>query len=207
MKSLPTEKPILFNGPMVRAILDGRKTMTRRVIKTKAFLEWVAAGFSDEFTKNPDNLWAESSPYRPGMKLWVRETWRRAKGNLPDGIEYRADNLLVWFDGNEPQKAREDIQRFPRDGKWRPSIFMPRWASRITLEVTGVRVERLQEISDDNALAEGYPYYTSIIEYETGDAKAWFSGLWDSLNGKTCPWASNPFVWVVEFKKVPFTTA
>ena len=204
MKSLPTEKPILFNGPMVRAILDGRKTMTRRVIKTKAFLEWVAAGFSDEFTKNPDNLWAESSPYRPGMKLWVRETWAiHQPGSLkPETLptfEYETytregqAGLEKGYDLLYRATAKIDPD-FPV--RWRPSIFMPRWASRITLEVTGVKVERLREISNEDIRKEGATVLGCVTH------RLNFEQLWDSINSKTYPWSSNPFVWVIEFRRL-----
>lgn len=187
---------------MVRAILDGRKTMTRRVITTKAFLEWIDAGFSDEFTKHPDNLWAESCPYgKPGDRLWVRETWQPeyVAGHEQDGpIRYRAthDERVMGH-------------------KWRPSIFMPRWASRITLEVISVREEPLQDITEGDARAEGVTM-TTWHTLPDGDGESLagvphqtpacyrngFANLWDSINGKKYPWVSNPFVWVIEFRRI-----
>jgi hypothetical protein len=165
------ERPILFSGPMVKAIIEGKKTQTRRVIKPQpetAWTEWMIT-----INLNGDNrYWVDGKPTmhlnmkkdyddkgecpfgKPGDRLWVRETWKRASMATPDGIMYAADNLLRWFDGTDPAAASSAV-KFPRDGKWKPSIFMPRWASRITLEVVNVRVERLQEISEEDAIAEG----------------------------------------------------
>jgi hypothetical protein len=202
------ERQILFSTPMVQAILDGRKTMTRRVLKPKLipFIE------KSELVNGKvclDLLDIEiTCPYGiPGDRLWVRETWRRADENCPDGIYYKANNMLVYFDGNEPEIVRNAIEQYPRDGKNKPSIFMPRWASRITLEIVSVRIERLQKITDQDALAEGIPE-DMILEAHNylirrgSDEKMAFKTLWDSINGKTYPWESNPFVWVIEFKKV-----
>ena len=184
------ERPILFSGPMVKAILDGRKTMTRRVVKGKTALEWLEPGvFSPSFVGNPEN---GLCPYgKPGDLLWVRETFAAPFQHLDceEGktVFYRADG------------AQQD------DGQWSPSIFMPRWASRITLEVAGVRVERLQEITDADALAEGVntqgPYFVEDYEKQQSYTVAQFAALWDSINGKTYPWDSNPWVWVIEFTK------
>lgn len=155
------ERPILFSGPMVRAIREARKTQTRRVVKEIDPDEFVSSN-------EADNL-ALCCPYGAvGDRLWVRETWQ---GNQGD-IRYGADgDSLHGYNG------------------WRPSIFMPRWASRITLEVTGVRVERVQEISEEDAQAEGVAHR---CDYKV---------VWDAINGKKYPWSSNPWVWVIEFKR------
>jgi len=160
----PRERPILFNGPMVQAILAGTKTQTRRVVKT-------------DFHHDPEKLTAAHCPHgNPGDRLWVRETWCIQ----PGGYGYRADND-------------------PTDNpcKWRPSIHMPRIASRITLDITAVRVNRLQDITTLDIIDEGvWP-----VDHTFGDNKAhrkWIK-LWDSINGKKAPWASNPWVWVIEF--------
>lgn len=183
------ERPILFSGQMVRAILDGRKTQTRRVVKPPA-----------PFAPGDDILveWATGQikcPYgQPGDLLWVRETWAanrifddsspRIVGNDHHGIWWKADHSSY-----RPLNAKP--------GRWRPSIHMPRWASRITLEVTGVQVEQLQEITTEDALAEG------IAKHEQWTPRVQFSELWDSINAKRgYGWNSNPCVWVVEFKKV-----
>ena len=167
------ERPIIFSGEMVRAILDGRKTQTRRVIKPQ---------------RDYCCLYG-----KPGDRLWVRETW------------CLGDDL----DGNEAIYFRADAP--PGDYIWSPSIHMHREASRITLEVTDVRVERVQEISADDAEAEGIP--THVVEHTfrkcyrgAGERAAkrieYFSRLWDNLNAKRgYGWDANPWVWVVAFRR------
>jgi len=179
------ERPILFSGPMVRAILDGRKTQTRRVVKPQEHaLQWPACGCA--------------TPYgAPGDRLWVRETFTCVAGPniLPGRVVYRAD---------EPEL----------DVRWTPSIHMPRYRSRITLEVISVRVEPLNNISATDAIAEGIePYgqliglsvYTTFRDYLTGAkdraARQSFETLWESING-TGSWDANPWVWVVEFRRL-----
>lgn len=211
------EKPILFSGEMVRAILDGRKTQTRRVIKPAFDIKPDARIVSVDNGKR--DIWFAngryfgSCPYgRPGDLLWVRETWRpfTANGSIDAAVQYRADSKI-----EQVSMTAGYINRFPESpDNWRPSIFMPRWASRITLEVTAVRVERLQDISEDDAKAEGCDKqfrlnvadffanknidFDSISTYSNG-----FRSLWDSINAKRgYGWDVNPFVWVVEFKKV-----
>lgn len=215
------KRPILFSGPMVRAILEGRKTQTRRVIKPQPEERadgWHVqtkprSGYSSESTMR--DLLPVYCPYgQPGDRLWVRETWMlfertptieykygvppRIVGYLPGGVGYRAD-----YDGCGQVPVTEDgetVWRTPKDN-WRPSIFMPRKYSRLTLEVTGVRAERLQEISHTDALAEG------VLDQELGAgnlidgsyAVTNFARLWDSINGATHPWSSSPWVWVVSF--------
>lgn len=189
-----TEKPILFSAPMVNAILGGRKTMTRRVI----------------FKDDPDdhcpwrtgNGWQDGDlslvcPYVIGDTLWVRETFAVNCVGGQDFLFYRADS---YPDG---------------DGvKWKPSIFMPRKHSRITLRITDVRAERLQEIDEGDAIAEGVEQYqrsygTAYLDYR-GDPGAFFinarisfSTLWDSINARRgYRWKDNPWVWVVSFERV-----
>lgn len=150
------ERPIIFSGPMVLAILAGRKTQTRRPVKPGA-------------TKCPYGS--------PGDALWVRETWRCRK--LPDcqqEIDYKADHYDSWH------------------YQWRPSIFMARAASRIKLRITGIRKERLQEISDANAVAEG------VLPFE---ARSGFMELWDRIYAtKGQGWDTNPRVWVITFERI-----
>ena len=187
------EKPILFSGEMVRAILDGRKTQTRRVVKQKhiPFVENILNGFLDgKWNQRP-------LPYgKPGDLLWVRETW----AHNPEWTKpaYRAD----W---KTPDAAIKTM-----DTKWRPSIFMPRWASRLTLRVLDVRVERVQEISEADAKAEGVNLATWELHHRRDDSISLsiaaieeFKHLWDSINAKRgYSWDSNPWVWVVEFEAV-----
>jgi hypothetical protein len=188
------ERPILFSGPMVRAILAGRKTMTRRVVKPQPYLlyrpetykvvvdeygqaRWMDEEGHSEHTRGWDNPAYLECPYgMPGDRLWVRETWRF--GGCGDK-QYRAD-------GEVPLRC-----------KWKPSIFMPRWASRITLEITGVCVDRLQDISVNDAREEGI----SEKECPNWHAVTDFAALWESINGRES-WDANPWVWVVEFRKV-----
>lgn len=183
------EHPILFSGPMVQAILDGRKTMTRRVIKMPKWAQECNEDYEFEIDddipysicKKTGCLAAIDCPYGfPGDRLWVRETFCK---DLDHNVFYKADNMPPW-----------------EDTKWKPSIFMPRWASRITLEITNVRVERLQEISGKDILAEGLDVKFTIPG--SFDALERFHGLWDSINGKKYPWSSNPWVWVIEFKRI-----
>lgn len=153
------ERPILFNGEMVRAILDGRKTQTRRVVKnvmdsddlTGARAE-VRANYHFLRLPNGDEYGPVKCPYGlPGDSLWVRETWAShllLDGERPSEFTEAQQECQLWFRA-EP-KIHEHGQ-----GRWRPSIFMPRWASRITLKVTDVRVERVQDISEEDARAEG----------------------------------------------------
>lgn len=198
-----TERPILFSAPMVRALLAGRKTQTRRVVRHPHVAEieaWHFNGVSWRFGVYGEgggaaDLGGMRCPYGvEGDRLWVRETWAKA-GEAGDAVEYRADN-------HDPRAAR-----------WRPSIHMPRWASRLTLAVTGVRVERLQDISESDAIAEGIEEHRGVKA--AGVSSAWrdygnvgrwcpdsvesYRSLWESINGRGS-WAANPWVWVVEFE-------
>ena len=206
-------RPILFNGEMVRALLDGRKTQTRRVVKNQPPGHFhyhgvsgadAEAYFSDRTEEENQAALAGKHTWRrcpygvPGDRLWVRETWgvhhihnHISPQNLPDmaadyfGISYRAtdDGVSTWV------------------SRWRPSIHMPRWASRITLEVTDVRVERVQAIVLDEIMAEGIPRQDGRTSECTHRLR--FQRLWDSINAKRgYSWASNPWVWVVEFKVI-----
>nr|WP_218175480.1 hypothetical protein [Pseudomonas reactans] len=197
---------------MVRAILEGRKTVTRREVKKQAALDCLAAGFEPAFLALPGN--ADLFPYgKPGDRLWVRETWycdhfevMRGPYLKPDGLDIGEaidDGTLVYAaDGLTPYEADQPI--------WKPSIHMPRWASRILLEITDVRVERLQDITEEQAKTEGVRLYTDHaelgdwwhvegIETYSADPRKSFELLWSSVGGD---WEANPWVWVVEFKRV-----
>jgi hypothetical protein len=193
------ERPVLFSAPMIRALLDGRKTQTRRIVKPQPVygsIEHLGTGWYWQPGKarwsNPasDADCAAGMIPRcphgvPGDRLWVKETF----GPCAGGIVYRAEGGAACPDG----------------GRWKPSIFMPRWASRITLELTGVRVERLQAITEEDARAEGVepaPFCKAGRRSELGHVEA-FEDLWDSINVDRAPWSSNPFVWVIEFKRLP----
>ena len=176
-------RPILFSAHMVRALLDGSKTQTRRAWRVQP-PPGVKIGYSTE-TKSPHG--------QVGDQLWVRETFliadERAAGRPP--WVYAAD----YQDQDRPK---------PR---WKPSIFMPRAASRITLEITGVRVERLQDITAADALAEGViqlpdgGYSVADTRHYSDHPTESYASLWESLNGAGS-WDLNPWVWVIEFKKV-----
>lgn len=195
------ERPILFNGPMVRAILDWRKTQTRRAVKLQrcdgvhtdgpatcvprllATSEW---GW-DFSTGGEIHGPMVRCPYGvPGDRLWVRETFN---ANWTDRVIYRAD-------GGSAVEAG-----YASEPKWKPSIHMPRWASRITLEVTDVRVERIQDISEHDAIWEGCE--PSVDASGVTPARKHFAVLWDSINAKRgYGWGTNPWVWVVTFRKL-----
>lgn len=208
------ERPILFSAPMVRAILEGRKTVTRRPVKaTKAHADGFIM-FDHGNGWRPYNMFGDSEvdsegmeypipcPYgQPGDRLWVRETW------YCDHFEVQQGPYLKPVDMHDLDQSREDGELvYAADGltpyeqeqpTWKPSIHMPRWASRILLEITDVRVERLQDISREGCIAEG-PDLPVADHLD----RAWhvqFQRLWESTGGD---WDTNPWVWVVEFKQV-----
>ncbi|CAH0316342.1 hypothetical protein SRABI89_05052 [Pseudomonas koreensis] len=213
------ERPILFSAPMVRAILDGRKTVTRRPVKGSA-LKWLEE-FAPEFVALSAN---ELCPFgQIGERLWVRETW------YCDHFEVLKGPYLQPADMHDLDQSREDGELvYAADGlapfeqeqpTWKPSIHMPRWACRILLEITDVRVERLQDGEGETAfesryVAEGinrihqgdgeYAFHPFKSEPGPGSwtdpFEAWRE-LWVSVNGAGS-WNANPWVWVVEFKRV-----
>ena len=197
------ERPILFSGKMVRAILEERKTCTRRVMNPQP----VDAGSGDWWYPGPALNWQNAKHYaneahmqrglptdfhpygQPGDRLWVRETFAVqpdlwAASHVPQPIHFLADC--------KPEQIEDYILK--------PSIHMPRWASRITLEITGVRVERVQDISEEDATAEGMEFIS--INTATWSNRQSFKVLWDSINAKRgFTWESNPWVWIIEFKR------
>lgn len=212
----PTERPILFSGEMVRAILDGRKTMTRRVVKPQPTerdvyrgfrLAWLDCNVEPErqrygITSELIDVQTIACPCGgPGTKLWVRETWAFEGPrdiDYPLRITYRANNSVVKIDPDSVQWEQLD------NGKcgWRPSIHMPRWASRITLEVTAVRCERLQEITLADCAEEGAP--PTHPADGVWDSTETFHTLWQRINGKRpgCSWSDNPWVWAITFRRI-----
>lgn len=208
------ERPILFSGPMVRALLDGSKTQTRRVVRKQFGAEavpvemcaetdegWQTTGHSGRWWDDVGGL-AEDAitcPFGvPGDRLWVRETWRGVVEINPPGKSLELGVARYVPDQDYCRRVEYQATQGRDSEPWRPSIHMPRWASRITLEVTGVRVERLHDITDADALAEGVDRTNSSI---TGYARERFVRLWTSINGNES-WAADPWVWVVEFKRV-----
>lgn len=243
------ERPILFSGAMVRAILDGQKSQTRRAFTHQpsgepgSLEEWsrtIAATCHDhnpdpeKLARHTELLRGRLFPFRRpdgrqvgftcpcgnvGDRLWVRETWFpdapingwpgcvawNGTGRRIDGVpaEYRAPEFCLYH-----EKAAEPLQRML---SWRPSIHMPRWASRISLEITQVRVERIQNITNEDAIAEGRAGGPSVPGYsEANPAEPYehFAHTWDTLNAKRgFGWDVNPWVWVIAFRRIhPFTS-
>lgn len=236
--SQPNEKPILFSAPMVRAILGGKKSQTRRIIKTQPVTDgkaWACywEGPNHDGQYGPSAWWLDEPPCdsmlghcpygKVGDCLWVRETWQcigRQGGTSEPILHYAAsdggasrpltqsenywklkDKFAFWDD--------ERRKLCSRDG-WRPSIHMPRWASRLTLEITSIKVERLADISESDCWAEGIeevdgtfdllvPDMARRLGMSHEDAKPTYACLWESINGKGS-WSKNPWLWVVSFK-------
>ena len=213
-----TERGMIFNGEMVRAILDGRKTQTRRIMKVQPESNQLGLLLITDSTKHSDigkYHWAESNatgnhvrsklfscPFGAvGDRIWVRETWAEAGASAPDLKLYRA---------NYPEHVPSIYENVPpaEEIRWTPSIHMPRTASRILLEITDVRVERLNAISQEDAQAEGMELTGWRPTYSDPDSGGEvmtpydnFAELWSSIYGSDS-WNANPWVWVIEFKRV-----
>ncbi|HHN8585155.1 ASCH domain-containing protein [Klebsiella quasipneumoniae] len=211
------ERGMIFNAEMVRALLDGRKTQTRRIIKDctvgrdpiSKFIK-IGKKFIGCYPEDVPELIRECCPYGvPGDRIWVRETWAEAGASAPDLKLYRA---------NYPEHVPSIYENVPptEEIRWTPSIHMPRTASRILLEITGVRVERLNAISEEDAQAEGVgtavwfaakgipeSEWKSLGEHGAMQASYInrFATLWESIYGEES-WKANPWVWVIEFKRV-----
>lgn len=200
------ERPMLFNGDMVRAILAGRKTQTRRPVKidmANAFdpprgKEDVSSGYP--LFEDGEGTWHKAVDCCPfgqvGDRIWVRETWRI------DGV---GRTVALAFGETNPELFENlsffaDCEFDPglKPGPWIPSIHMPRWASRINLEITNIRVERVQDISEDDAMAEGSPWEDCWVSYVQS-----FESIWDACySARGLGWDDNPWVWVIDFKMV-----
>ncbi len=205
------ERPILFKGAMVRAILDGTKTQTRRIVNPQpdengiscmpnAPLDWsddVHGEWNPWKGETPNgDAWRGRVVCWPGDRLWVRETWQDWCP-IWQGAWCGCGSKEMAQSTHRPAYAATPDER-GHPAKWRPSIFMPRWASRITLEVVSVRVERLNDCSRGDAMAEGCPFPNMA---DGPNPRKWYSELWESINGPGS-WAANPWVWVVEFRKI-----
>lgn len=190
------ERPILFSASMVEAILADTKTQTRRVIRPQPDED----GLAHIVMPEPEPFWRDAGsgiyrpPGMPGDRLWVKETW----------------GVLAAYDQLAPRDVPDDTRinyaadGFALPGRARPSIFMRRWMSRLTLEITDVRVQRLQDISEDDARAEGVPpvvFMASGGFREESYAPA-FEILWNQINGERAPWSANPWVWCLTFRRV-----
>jgi hypothetical protein len=222
------EKPIIFSTPMVRALLEGRKTQTRRIVKLTEFGLSDTPGYKYHFRDKRflwndvnENLFTKFAPYRVGDHLWVRETYAlpwavdnvKPSEFLQEAILNFIAEKLIWYkaDKCEPLKENPTVaEKVQGRGKWRPSIFMLKELSRLCLEVTNVRVERLQDISREDAIVEGLQRVDlGPAEYgfhdKKNNPKFWsnpvhaYSALWESINGNGS-WHQNPWVFVIEFK-------
>ena len=231
------EKPIIFSGEMIKAILDGKKTMTRRVIKSNHDLSRYT---HVDFDIDGDNKWELArindlkrtytkigNPYgNVGDRLWVRETWIQGYDDPlieSEGDDENAVSIIYKADGKEEYRTcsaetAENWGDFSADSEmvgFKSPIHMPRWASRILLEITDIRVERLNDISEADCEKEGFRFYPlSRICFKpcstkhpsghgSNNYKSIFGEYWDTLNAKKgYQWSSNPWVWVIEFKKV-----
>lgn len=230
------EKPILFSGPMVKAILAGEKTQTRRIVRGADHGSHVTGlverggKWQHQFNNAPPGSEVAKKwpgglieivnlkcPYEIGMPLWVRETWRPKGVDTPLSTCTGPEDISFAADADEAEWATS---------KWRSPIFMPRWASRITLKVTEVKAERLQDISKEDAIAEGTLAYLDYLhqfpkkydramntacrlakqagETHSAPIQFQFAALWDSINGKKQghDWDSNPWVFVISFKRI-----
>ncbi|RKH01477.1 hypothetical protein D7X74_37800 [Corallococcus sp. CA047B] len=214
------ERPILFSAPMVRALLGGRKTVTRRLVKPQR--GWKLGWYDKQGVIVPVNADRHGDPGdditcpygQPGERLWVREAFHITSANE---AVYRAD-----YPGNATARGMENIPA-EQDVRWRPSIHMPRWASRLTLEVVSTSVERLHDITEGDAQAEGAVFRDfgrgnygrqrpgwamSVEQLDRGTehcldtARFAFGNLWNAINGENS-WLSNPWVWRVEFRVLP----
>lgn len=225
-----TDRPILFSAPMIRAILreiaapGTGKTMTRRVLKPQPQGVSAVRRVRDECyhikpESNRCTVDFKAPNYAPGDRLWVRETWAAgacANGLSPNCLHptfWLHDNGGLWYAADEAEPAHPVTPK----GQNRPGIHMPRWASRLTLHVTDVRVQRLQEISEADARAEGIePREIRPVHDSDQPAETWWFGtengrtsaisafrdLWDNLNAERAPWSSNPWVVAVTFQPV-----
>ncbi|ECM8230956.1 hypothetical protein YG56_21095 [Salmonella enterica subsp. enterica serovar Kentucky] len=215
------ERGMIFNAEMVRAILEGRKTQTRRPVKPQPELtersgfSWNGAVFgsgSDDRETNRNFAHVKCPFGKPGYRIWVRETFRvHSRATDVATLVYRASVRNSWTE--QTRRVPVAVCNKPAiPEKWTPSIHMPRWASRITLEITDVRVERLHSISERDALREGLFQLPASGRYclqpgmqyfgmASSSAKEVYSWLWASIYGEES-WAANPWVWVIEFKRV-----
>lgn len=202
MSTTPCERPILFSGPMVRAILEGRKTQTRRVAKPPPKAVFLPDDQWKIDVDEPGTAYMDDEagrlqitcPYgQPGDRLWVRETWKTCDGIYVPGVEFT--------DGSRAFPEFDDLHAMPSDhqdySRKRSPIYMPRWASRITLEITRVRVERVQDITEADAEAEG------VAASANYSARDHFGRRWSELNApRGFGWTVNPFVWVLDFERI-----
>ena len=229
------ERPILFSAPMIRALLAGKKTQTRRIAKwrMRPGQEGLNLGFSGLEaglysagnaasgyvlrSRDGNACWNDRTfplhcPYGvPGDRLWVKETWTHDSDSDDEARAHHEDAMASCAVFYRADMTDQEAGIFTR---WRPSIFMPRWASRITLENTEVRLQRLHDITEEDAEAEGVEFFDGMYEAADlhrsarlagcshEDARAWFAWAWDHINGDRAPWVTDPWVWAVSFPPV-----
>lgn len=200
-------KPILFSTEMIRAILEGRKSQTRRIIKPQPdedsyyVMEFSGGRLTIDYNQGEGNP-VIKCPYPVGTVIYARETWQ-----ITDFLHPSDENYGYIYKASE---NGQDWEKNSEGWKWRPSLFMPKAAARIFLEVTDVRVERLQDITEEDAIAEGiemnnrpHPgWYWMEDVYSTDSPTYAFEKLWQKINGKKHPWDSNPWIWCYIFKRI-----
>ncbi len=213
-KNKANEKPIIFSTAMVQAILDGKKVQTRRVLVARRG-KWKGQTPLDVLPMKTPNEWITLMQRNPnhgevircrygsaGTVLWMRETWRTGQGldNLPPRLsgegspyQYKADMATI---------REDDVTKHSPWGKWRPSIHMPRWACRLFLKVKDIRVERVQDITEEDAEAEGaQEMHLDDLGQTWKTHRRGFQTLWDTINAKRgYLWDTNPWVWRIEFE-------
>ncbi|MGK5004119.1 hypothetical protein [Janthinobacterium sp. LB2P70] len=227
------EHPILFNAPMVRALLDGSKTQTRRIVKKVGLAAPAPQSVIDGAATYAGGMVAHCPYGQPGDRIWVRETWgvishawdeacnlidwapdrpATAISEMPFGQGYYSGHVIYAADGAFEWSGDDDGDGDPRSA-WHPSIHMPRRASRILLEIVSVRVERLNDCSEADAIAEGVHKFTDSFmrglpgwegypgAFARPDAYTAYYDLWEKINGAGS-WDANPWVWAIEFKRV-----
>lgn len=226
------ERPILMHARSIEGILAGRKMQTRRIVKPQPLPDESIVQYAGNSTgwlmgrlRDSENAWRDAKcPYgKPGERLWVRETWQwfgriLRPGEVEGGFSYRADGAQRRFEQfDAPDKAWEMFKAAGVEGRWNkwiPSIHMPRWASRLTLEITDIRVERVQDISEEDCKAEGIEYpeadprdIDENLEAECGyfppsSFETAFERLWNETNGKGA-WERNDWVFAISFRRIP----
>lgn len=223
------DRPIIFSAPMVRALLDGRKTQTRRVLgnsgpgRGRSNIFNAATGWSDSYVLDPGNAnWRErDTPYAPGDRLWVREAWRIGAwdwNNAQIAVDYCDGPRKEWLAVDDGDMLHRLIDQSRADAvkaglpmrdsyyeyswapghspcRWRSPIHMPRWASRLTLLVTDVRAQRVQEISRGDAMEEGCPFANMA---DGPNPRDWYRDIWNSIHGPDA-WDANPWVAAISF--------
>jgi hypothetical protein len=207
------ERPILFSAPMVRAIIAGKKTQTRRIVKPQpGFPAWNPFPMPCKYGMTGDTLWVrETFAIESNRGIELEETYAPpfndgrpiVRVNNPDGRYWQQCH----YRATDPQPSLWYPNKDDPYCKWSPSIFMPRWASRITLQITDVRIECLQDISEEDAKAEGVERghlktITGELLLHGGNYVCGFTNLWNEIQGKDA-WAENPWVWVIEFRRLP----